>query len=106
MAEFLFKHIFGGAILLALSVTAYFIYCGIGYIFLKLKNKRKINDADKIKEIPLIDIQTLIQARLRGIQQIKLDALKSFDFNTAYKMKGAEEVCNAILADLSEATKG
>lgn len=62
--------------------------------------------ADKIKELPSIDIQTLIQARLRGIQQIKLDALKSSDLNTAYKMKGAEEVCNAILADLSETTKG
>ena len=56
-----------------------------------------------------IDIQVinkLIQARLRGIQKIKLDALQSSDFNTAYKMKGAEEVCNAILEDLAEMTKG
>ena len=39
MAEYLLKHICGGAILLALSVTAYFIYCGIGHIFLKLRSK-------------------------------------------------------------------
>lgn len=56
--------------------------------------------ADKIKELPLIDIEKLIQARLRGIQKIKLDAIKSSDRNTAYMMLGAENLCNEILADL------
>ena len=39
MAEYLLKHICGGTILLAISITAYFIYCGIGHIFLKLRSK-------------------------------------------------------------------
>ena len=53
---------------------------------------------------PLIVIEKLIQARLRGIQKIKLEALQSSDRNTAYIMLGAENVCNEILADLGAIT--
>ena len=53
---------------------------------------------------PLIVIEKLIQARLRGVQKIKLEALQSSDRNTAYMMLGAENVCNAILADLGAIT--
>lgn len=58
---------------------------------------------DLIEAMPVVDVQLiskLIQARLRGIQKIKLEALQSSDLNTAYMMKGAEEVCNEILADV------
>lgn len=60
--------------------------------------------ADKINELPLIDIEKLIQARLRGLQKAKLDALQFSDLNTAYMMKGAENVCNEILADIDAIT--
>lgn len=66
-----------------------------------------INAADKIKASPLIDIHTinmLIQARLRGLQKVKLDALKSSDLNVAYMMKYAEDVCYEILADIDAIT--
>lgn len=58
---------------------------------------------DLIEAMPVVDVQLiskLIQARLRGIQKIKLEALQFSDLNTAYMMKGAEEVCNEILADV------
>ena len=39
MAEFLIKHICGGGILFAISMTAYLLYCGIGHILIKLRSK-------------------------------------------------------------------
>lgn len=53
-----------------------------------------------INDLKTIDIEKLIQARLRGIQKTKLDALQSSDHNTAYMMLGAEKVCNEILDDV------
>ena len=54
-----------------------------------------------ISEMPAVDIEKLIQARLRGIQKTKLDALQSSDHKIAYMMLGAEKVCNEILEDVS-----
>lgn len=41
MAEFLLKHICGGVILLIISIVAYLVYCGIGYVFFKLMGDKK-----------------------------------------------------------------
>lgn len=49
---------------------------------------------------PVDKIAKIIQARLNGVQKIKIDAMLSGDSNTAYKMVGAETVCIAILQDL------
>ena len=54
---------------------------------------------------PVDKITKIIEARLNGVQKVKIDAMLSGDSNTAYKMVGAEMVCNAILQDL-EAIKG
>ena len=45
-------------------------------------------------------VEHLVQARLRGVQTTMIEALKSNDTVTAYKMKGAEDICNEILKDL------
>lgn len=39
MAEFFIKHICGGAILFIISIATYMVYCGIGYIYLRLRRK-------------------------------------------------------------------
>lgn len=54
---------------------------------------------------PVDEITKIIQARLNGVQKVKIDAMLSGDSTTAYKMVGAETVCIAILQDL-EAIKG
>lgn len=41
MAEFLVKHICGGVVLLAISFSAYLLYCGIGNILLRLRANLK-----------------------------------------------------------------
>lgn len=61
-------------------------------------NPKDVIDGERAADVQLIS--KLIQARLRGIQKIKLEALQSSDLNIAYMMKGAEEVCNEILADV------
>ena len=59
-----------------------------------------------LSEMPAADIQPvdeitkIIQARLNGVQKVKIDAMLSGDSNTAYKMVGAETICIAILQDL------
>ena len=60
----------------------------------------KINEAPSADVQPVNKITKIIQARLNGVQKVKIDAMLSGDSNTAYKMVGAEEVCNAILQDL------
>lgn len=81
------------------------------YFYEHLDDNGMIGAMNAIDEMPAADVQPvdkitkIIQARLRGIQKIQLYALQSSDFNTAYKMTGAVDVCNAILEDL-EAIKG
>ena len=67
---------------------------------LKIICQQKTTDVQSIDEITKI-----IQARLNGVQKVKIDAMLSGDNTTAYKMVGAETVCIAILQDL-EAIKG
>ena len=64
-----------------------------------------LDDIQKADVQPVDEITKIIQARLNGIQEVKIDAMLSGDSNTAYKMVGAETVCIAILQDL-EAIKG
>lgn len=42
--EFVIKHICGATILFIISLTAYFLYCGIGRIALKIHSRRTEND--------------------------------------------------------------
>lgn len=42
--EFVIKHICGATILFIISITTYFLYCGIGRIALKFYNRRAEND--------------------------------------------------------------
>lgn len=44
MIEFVIKHICGATILFIISFTTYFLYCGIGHIILKIRNRRTEND--------------------------------------------------------------
>lgn len=66
---------------------------------------------NRVRELPASDVQPvdkitkIIQSRLNGVQNAKINAMLSGDCNTAYKMVGAETVCIAILQDL-EAIKG
>ena len=53
---------------------------------------------------PVDKITKIIQARLNGVQKVKIDAMLSGDSTTAYKMVGAETVCIAILQDLEALT--
>ena len=39
--DFIVKHLCGGSILLAISITTYLLYCGIGHAFLRLRSKKK-----------------------------------------------------------------
>lgn len=39
MAEFFIKHICGGAMLFIISIVAYMVYCGIGYLYFRIRRK-------------------------------------------------------------------
>ena len=66
----------------------------------------KASVLDAINALPVADVQPvdeitkIIQARLNGVQEVKIDAMLSGDSNNAYKMVGAETICIAILQDL------
>ena len=56
---------------------------------------------DEAADVQSVDkITKIIQARLNGVRNTKINAMLSGDSNTAYKMVGAETVCIAILQDL------
>lgn len=46
--EFVIKHICGMTILFIISLTTYFLYCGIGHIALKIHSRRTGNDRREI----------------------------------------------------------
>jgi hypothetical protein len=54
--------------------------------------------------LPVRLILQIVQGRLNGVNYTLSEAIKSNDTNTAYKMKGANDICNEILADLKALT--
>lgn len=63
-----------------------------------------LDDIQKADVQPVDEITKIIQARLNGVQEVKIDAMLSGDSTTAYKMVGAETVCISILQDLEALT--
>ncbi len=65
---------------------------------------------DEIDTMPAADvlpvrlILQIVQGRLNGVNYTMSEAIKSNDTDTAYKMKGANDICNEILADLKALT--
>ena len=65
---------------------------------------------DKLLEIPAVDvlpmkyILRIVQGRLNRVDYTMSEAIKSNDIDTVYRMKGANDVCNEILADLEALT--
>lgn len=86
------------------EVMQKFLNRGDGYITM-LTMRDMINEVPSADVQPVDEITKIIQARLNGVQKVKIDAMLSGDSTTAYKMVGAETVCIAILQDL-EAIKG
>lgn len=66
-----------------------------------VKSKELIPTADVL---PVRLILQIVQGRLNGVNYTMSEAIKSNDTDTAYKMKGAIDICNEILADLKALT--